>query len=75
MAHLIFEESDVNFFDLAEYRRLLKAPRLIPWTYISQYYNINTTEGSQYVQKYVQKSSEEVKRWTMLSMSDKKGRQ
>ena len=37
--------------------RMLKEPSLIPWTYIYRHYNIDPTEGSLYVQKYVQKSS------------------
>ena len=36
---------------------LLKAPLLNPSTYIYRYYNIDPTEGSYYVQKYVRKSS------------------
>ena len=52
---------------------ILKAPPVNPQTYIYQYYNIDPTEGSLYVQKYVRKSFKEVKRSTMLSMHDKKG--
>ena len=32
---------------------MLKAPPLNPRTYIYQYYNIDPTEGSYYVQKYL----------------------
>ena len=37
--------------------RMLKAPPVNPRVYIYRYYNINPTEGSLYVQKYVKKSS------------------
>ena len=36
---------------------MLKAPPLIPRTYISRSFNIDPTEGHSYALKYVQKSS------------------
>ena len=37
--------------------RILKAPPVDPWAYIYRYYNIDLTEGSFKIIKYVQKSS------------------
>ena len=46
---------------------MLKAPPLIPRTYISRSYIIDPTEGRQYVPKYVRKSfkQEEGRQWSM----------
>ena len=50
----LFLETSVILFPGPKKWRIIKAP---PRTYISRYYNIDLTEGSYYVGKYVRKSS------------------